>query len=352
MQRQTKMSRFGQPSAAMRGFTIVEFMVSIALSMFIVIATTYVYLGSRETQRTLFEKSQAFESARYTLDVIGRDIENAAFYPAIRATTSSSEASSVIVDTYANPLNAGAPAAYDAGVFGCQNGRFDPSPSVQACAAQSTGIDADTLVVNYFTNDASGLDVGSRADCLRQDSANNLAINGTANLPSGATATMRRNVSHVATSGGAGYSNNPALLPQRPLFASNAYSLNTTVMQVEGQTINTFSLACNGSGVSTANAAYQPMISGIDELRFYYLVGPNTASQFKRANAVAASEWATVTAVRVCLLARSLQAARLQGSTAYTIADCDGTSKTFTDGIERRIFSQVFALKNKLQETF
>lgn len=325
----------------MGGFTIIEFMVAIALSMVIIIATTYVYLGSRETQRTLFEKSQAFESARYTLDVIGRDIENAAFYPAIRATTTSTEASNVIIDSYTNPLNASAPAAYDAGVFGCQSARFDPTATVRACATQIAGVDADTLVVNYYTSDASGLDVGGRADCLRQDSANNNAING-------ANTNMRRNAGHVTATS----ANRPFLPPQRPLFVSNAYSLNPVVMQVEGQTINTFSLACNGSGVAISDTTYQPMISGIDQLRFYYLVGPSTGSQFKRADTVASSEWGTVTSVRVCVFARSLQPARLQGSNSYTIADCDGTNRTFADGVERRVFSQVFALKNKLQETY
>jgi hypothetical protein len=44
-----------------------------------------------------------------------------------------------------------------------------------------------------------------------------------------------------------------------------------------------------------------------------------------------------------------MQAAKLQGSTSYTIQDCDGVNTSFTDGVERRIFSQVFAMKNHSQ---
>lgn len=319
------------------GFTLVEFIVSIALSMVIVIGASYVYLSTRETQRTLQEKAFAFESARFALDAIGRDIENAGFYPEIRSQTGTAMPNSLLVEDYANPITVSPPIAYGTPVFGCQATRYLPLAATQACGAHiSNTVDADGLVVNYYTNDALGLDIGNRADCLRQDSAND---------PNNVT---RRHVNHVTPSTAA----NTFLLPVRPLFVSNLYSLQPIAMNIEGQTINTFSLGCNGNGKSTADNTYQPMISGIDQLRFYFLVSSSGSSRFRRANDVATTDWANVAAVRVCLLARSLQAARLQGSTSYSITDCDGTNTAFTDGIARRVFSQVFTLKNKMNATF
>lgn len=122
-------------------------------------------------------------------------------------------------------------------------------------------------------------------------------------------------------------------------------------MKVEGRDINTFSLACNGNGVNGATNSYYPMVAGIDQLRFYYLVraSDTASSKFQRADAVAAADWPNVVSVRVCLIARSLQAAKLQGTAAYTLKDCDGAYTSFTDGVERRVFTQVFALKNHSQ---
>jgi len=317
-------------------------MVSIALSMVIVIAASYVYLSTRETQRTLQEKAYAFESARFALDAIGRDIENAGFYPEIRSQTGTAMPNSLLVEDYANPVTVSPSIAYETPVFGCQATRYLPLAATQACGVHSSNtVDADGLVVNYYTNDALGLDIGSRADCLRQDSAND---------PNNAA---RRNPNYLATA----TARKAFLLPLRPLFVSNKYTLqptNTskTSMVIEGQTITTFSLGCNGNGKSTADNIYQPMVSGIDQLRFYFLISSNGSSRFRRANDVATADWPNVTAVRVCLLARSLQSARLQGSASYSLADCDETNKSFTDGIARRVFSQVFTLKNKMNATF
>lgn len=321
-----------RPSKAQAvGFSLVELLVALAISMVIVIGTTYVYLGTRETQRALFEKAFATETAHYALDVIGRDIENAGFYPSIRAVSPAGAASglaattNVAIESYANPITTSPPVAYNTPVFGCQANTY--KPTIPGCAAHTGTVDADTLVLNSYSNDASGLDIGNRADCLRQDSAND-PINAT-----------RKN-------------STVALTPLQPLFVSNRYTLQATTMQVEGQSINTFSLACNGNGVSSASNSYYPMVAGIDQLRFSYLVRASEASssQFQRADAVtAAAAWPNVVAVRVCLLARSLQAAKLKGSAAYTIKDCDDTDRTFADGLERRVFSQVFALKNHIQ---
>lgn len=323
-------------SRAQHGFSLVELLVALALSMVIVIATTYVYLATRETQRTLFEKSYATETARFVLDTLGRDIEIAGFYPSIRVGSGAAVvAAEVSIQAYTNPITATPPAAFNAAIFGCQGKRYLPATNV--CGAQPTSVDADTLVVNYYSNDAAGLDIGNRADCLRQDSANDATIN-----------ISRRNAGHTSATS----ADRPFLLPISPLFVTNKYTLSSTAdIEVEDAAISTFSLACHGNGAMTTvpNYNYYPIIAGIDQLRFYYLQRASgmATSQFQRADGV--TDWTNVVAVRVCLMARSLQAARLQGSTSYTLADCDGTDHSYTDGLERRVVSQTFALKNQSQ---
>lgn len=326
------MTRFKNPSAAhfkdaQLGFSLVELLVSLAISMVVVTGAAYVYLNTSQTQRVLFEKALATETAHFAMDVLGRDIENAGFYPSFRVEgTVPAEVAAVSLGAYVSPDSTGTIAAYDAPVFGCMEQAYKPAGTAPACAAHTGVVDADTLVLNSFSNDAYGLDIGNRADCLRQDSANDPINN------------LRKNTT-------------VALTPISPLFVSNRYTLTPVAMQVEGQNINTFSLACNGNGKSSSDNIYQPMVAGIDQLRFYYLIraSDSTTSKFQRANAVVAADWPNVVSIRVCLLARSMQSVKLQGSTSYSIKDCDGVDRAFTDGIERRIFTQVFALKNQSQ---
>lgn len=334
------------------GFTLIELMISIVISMTIVIAASYFYLNSRETQRALSEKASLFENARFVMDVLGRDIENAGFYPTIRVNTGAGSISEIEAQQYQPPATTSA-APFQNAVFGCAGVPFQPTTST--CGSTST-TNADTLVINYYTNDASGLDVGQRSDCLRSDVALD-PVN-----------VSKRNANYTAT----GVADRPFLAPIAPLFVSNRYSLVTTSgVSIEGNNIaaNTlFSFSCNGNGTSTATNGYQPLTAGINQLVFsYYLPALmpatststgqylNAASMQTLASATTdpnANPWKLTTAIKVCILARSIEAVRLQGSAAYTMVDCNGTTRTFTDGIERRTFTQVFALKNKLNEIY
>lgn len=350
-------------SSSMRGFTLVEFLVAMAIGMVVVIAASYVYLATRDSQRTLTEKSAMFENARFAMETIGRDIENAGFYPALRidpanlppasAPSGASGPQEIYVDGYTNPCldrngasNAlcafAAPPAFTAPVFGCAGQRFERSGTgagtSYGCVAHPASTPADTVVVSYYTNDAEGLDVGQRADCQRQDAANS-PINA-----------LRKTATHAALP--ASSASGPFMLPDRPFFVTNAYTLQSTTLQQEGRTVNTFSLACNGSGNddnASAVNVYQPMVQGIDQLRFTYLVR-SAASTARYLATSSVTNWSSVVGVRVCLMARSLENVRLQSTTTYTLTDCDGTSRSFSDGAERRVYTQIFALKNALNQ--
>ena len=142
------------------GFTLVELMVSITISLVLVLAATAMYLATRESQRNIDQASAANEAGGYTLRTIGRELMNAAFYPAVRT---ESVAQANVLTSYTNPTTV---AAYNVGVFGCEGAKFDPGTG--ACGATVAGA-PDSLVVSYFTNDAFGTSVGQRADCTGND---------------------------------------------------------------------------------------------------------------------------------------------------------------------------------------
>jgi type IV pilus assembly protein PilW len=302
--------------------TLIELLISTAISLVIITAAGYVYLSSRDTQRTLSDKAMAFENAKFAIDTITRNLENAGFYPAEYSNSSTDNAVNIV--GYANPVTASPPTAYNAGVFGCQKQRLG---SNLTCTNHSSSTeDADGLVINYYIKDKFGdsegknlnLDTGNRSDCLRQD-----AENDPINIAAG---------------------------KDKPTFVSNRYTLTSADMKIEGTTVNTFNLSCWGNG--NTQYAYQPMVVGFEQLRFTYLLDNTATAQYVSANAIAADQWASVRAVRICLMARSLQPVRLQGSKAYALTDCDGSSQNFSDGVDRQVFTQVVALKNQLTQSF
>ena len=65
-----------------RGLTLIELMVAMAISLIIVVAAAYVYLASRESQRAIDRSSNSRETGAFIIQMLGRDIMNAGFYPA------------------------------------------------------------------------------------------------------------------------------------------------------------------------------------------------------------------------------------------------------------------------------
>jgi type IV pilus assembly protein PilW len=334
------MSHISSSRRLSSGFSLVELLVAVAINLVVVVAAAYLYLGTRESQRTLTERSSMFENGSYALEMLGREIENAGFYPTI-GNEGATKAN--VVPEYGNPV-AGTPAAFNAGIFGCNDSLFQPSTSTCVTHTATPVPPADAIVINYFTNDSLSLDVGQRADCQHRavdaDAAN--AVRAGAS-----TATTGRK-------------------PTMPLFISNRYTLVPTTVNIEGQTISTFSLACNGNGVNPQVDTYQPIVTGIEQMRFRYGAMSDQStlqpSQFLAPADVTAlltipvgtgsrGAWGRVVAVRACLLVRSMQPARLS-RTSYTLTDCNGTSQTYSDGVERKVFTQIFAVKNMLTFTY
>lgn len=359
-----------------RGTTLIELMISIAITMFIVAAAAYVYLGTRESQSAIERMSASNETGAFALQQVGRDIMNAGFYPATMPPTAGQFATMRRADSY--PPATGIPvrttdwiaphSIYLAPIFGCEGARF--SHVTATCGATVAGA-PDSIVLNYFTNESVnfGATVGQRRDCTGADVAPETIADGD---PSNA-------VRKLNTSGGGlppWTSVDPDLPPQSPLFVSNFYNLNATVMVIDGQTINTQSLACGGNGSSrfgiTNPAAYQPLLAGIDDLQFTYGVfgSDNTRApdRFYTATEVSAlptinvhgtdmSPWNRVVAVRVCIMSRTLG-----GNTK--IADKAGELRTYLNCADQSVTQaasdtaihkrhvQVFAVRNRLNQGF
>jgi Tfp pilus assembly protein PilW len=278
-------------------------------------AAAAAYLSISESQRSLTEKSYAAESARFAMETLGREIQNASFYPVNEVTpiTTATPQSALPIGSFATGAEsnlATSPEHLRSPVFGCSSKKIDATKTTSVCVAHtsaSPAVDADTLVASYYTDDDFGKDRGNNTDCARATPAAVAGSNG------------------------------------KLFFISNSYTLTPVTLKLEGNTIKTFGLACAGSASPVNN--YVPLITGIEQLRLSYLVQGETTAQFKSANSVLANEWSKVIAVKVCLVARSLQNVRLQAG-SYSFKDCADATQTFATGIERKRYTQIFAVKN------
>ena len=380
-----KPQSLSHPIIRQRGLTMVELLVALAISLVLVLAATYVYLATRQSDRALERSSDAQETGVYVLQLLGREIANAGFYPATRAPivgNASDPADKDItqvgmIDTYpplehsphrpTDWMNAAAgwpPVAFQTGIFGCDDASFDTAASVCGTTAGGTG---DTIVINSFTSDTTGGatgTVGSRFDCTNSNVDKDV---------NGGTAQRKMNtggspplVPHTVE--------DPNLPPQSPLFVSNRYAMRPVKIAMDRSDIATYSLSCSGNGNArhgvTVTTAYQPIVSGLADLQFSYGVYADdktlVPSRFYTATEVGAlpavlvngqslTGWQRVTAVRACVLTQTLGGGtRLadKAGAARTYRDCADTEKNQPTGSTITRYTQVFGLRNALKQTF
>ncbi len=326
-----------------KGFSLIELMVSFAISLVLVIGAFYLYSGTRNSQQALDQATGANDVGMYLLRLVGRDIGNAGFYPSISAEA----ALPYVVNGYTNITSE---AAYDQGIFGCEGALFNVSTG--DCATPVPGA-PDTLVVAYFTNDAYNGQAGHRVDCEGADVSGALVNTG------------RQGSGTVSKS------------PQLPLFVANHYTVDdgstldtTTTMQIDGRTVTTRSLRCKGLVSDPTTNVYTPVMAGLDDFQVTYGVAGTPASsmagapiQFVNADAVnglgsltvdgvTQSPWRRVVAVRVCMVARTFEAGGAAASTPQSWQDCSDVTQPGDDQSVRKTFSQVFSVRNHLNATY
>ena len=321
-----------------QGVTLVELMVALTIGLVLALAASTLYLATQETARSTRSFSDINETGKFALDTIGRELEKAGFYPAeFETANTGAAASEKQAGQYVNIKNpgTGASVVFGQGIFGCTGARFDPS--IPGCAAKNAAEPSDSVVINYFVTSefGTGAVIGNSNDCNRRPASGDLAN---------------------ATRSTAGM----------PMLVSNRFGLvATTLTQPDGRTAATHVLGCNANGHTGTAAAdtdstYQPLLQGIDDMVIDYGVyNPGAPSQspsrFYKADDFAtlgATAWQRVTAVRVCLIVRSLENARLEDKpgSARAKPSCRGgtTALPASDHYLYKRFEQVFAVRNNL----
>jgi len=324
-----------QPRRHQHGLTMIELLVSLVISLVLALAAAAAYLGTRATATATANMATLNETGKLALDMIGRDLQMAGFYPAIIST---SAATSNLIGGFSNTKNTGV-AAYNYGLFGCDGAMFNPTTG--ACGA-TVATAPDSVVINYFAMpelDASTF--GSGFDCLRQ--AVSLDPNNAAQIADG-----------------------------RPRYVSNRFGLVATTYTAPGagnttRTVNTKSLGCNGNGKAAEDTVYQSIFEGIEDMVIRYGVAAGATSLSPETYHTAAevtalpkvgdlTAWQRVTAVRVCLLTRTQENSRTEDKAGAlrTYANCRGANVTYaaSDRTVYKKYERVFAIRNNLTGTY
>jgi hypothetical protein len=298
-----------------RGFTLIELLVTMLLSSGIILIVSNLYLSIFTSQRTQFEKSAMYENANTALNTIGKNIELAGYYPLNFAIDRSGnvnvlgEYNKIALDKTTKNTDL---LVYRYPIIGCTAQYWDAGTGI--CNNQPTAVDSDSIAINYFTDDAffntaGGIDMGIAANCAR--------------VPPDAYV----NISNTQV-----------------FLVSNRFSLvQTTRAVVEQGSLSMNNLACEVKQSDGGTTGYQALVEGIDQLRFYYLESTSLSTKFVRSSNV--TDWSNVIAVKVCLVARSMLKTK-GAEAAYSSKNCDGNAVTYSDGISRETFSQIFSVKN------
>jgi type IV pilus assembly protein PilW len=370
------------------GFSLIELLIAMTITLVMVIAASLVYLSVRETESAQSKASDSIETGTFALQLIGRDLAQAGAYPIVMPPTTMYFPQGRWLETYppTNWITELPTGAYQSAVFGCDGGKFnstkgtcDPTSAISPYRSAP-----DSIVINYFSTEARNAPVGNRKDCTGADTAPSTTpakVNDPVN-------NVRRlnSVPNVTVTPPVATSEDFDLPPQLPLFISNRYGLNDVQTEVSKQNISTLSLACNGNGSngSTPGAGttntYQPIIVGVEDMQITYgvfAIDPAASSlsltpvRFIKASEVAALgtqtyeyktylPWDRVSAVRICFMTRTLgDNVRIKDGVGKdeqrTYLDCtDDVPQKYalSDTSIRKRHVQVFPLRNHLTQVY
>lgn len=329
---------------AQRGVTLVELMISLVIGLLVLGGVTYVFFASRTTYTYNETLSRIQENGRIALDSLNFDIRMA-------------------------------------GYFGC--GKADLIPiNVIANTPPVTKIDGGTGIMGYTYGDAQAgfVDFGvlkgvANSDVVVVRRASNVLVNLLPNYdPVNANIHIDRNpdgfkandvllitdcsIGDLFRAGNVSQESKPnsqvtvthASNANTPNRLSKAYSSDAQLMrflEIAYFVRETSRKTRGGKSIVSlfrrVNGADQEIVDGVEDLRaFYSTDGVN----FRPKESVGVAEWRDVVAVRVHLLL-STQEPTLTEAQKYRFAD--DAEKSGADKVMRHEFTQVIALRNRLQ---
>jgi type IV pilus assembly protein PilW len=288
-----------------RGFTLVELMITLVLSLLVTYGMAQVLISSNQNSSSSDGISQAQETARFTMMFLGRRIRNTGINSSTDSTITSQSAMGCDVVN----LNANNACSFNTDA-GATEANIIVAPGVLSgdrLALSWIPPSEDVTYPEYAPGDPTPTFPSITTDCT-----------------------------------GAGFLG----------FAPDTMIINTFWVSFDPDS-GTNSLFCQGrlfdiaTQTVTETGAAQAIANGVEAIQFLYGEATNVASDdvtgYVNANEV--NDWNRVFAIRVTVMTRSLGDITNSVSTKqYVMLDSD--IYTFTDAINRQVFSSTFFIRN------
>ncbi|WP_269619505.1 PilW family protein [Zhongshania sp. BJYM1] len=341
-----------------RGFGLVELMISVTLGLFLSTAVIQVFLATNSSSKVQDSLAQIQENARFAMRFIGKEIRMAGYMGC-------SSIGNINVNVIAVPANtvdfslATALVGEDDVAAGNALGAIVGSDILHIKKASENDINVtgnmNTVNANLqIENNSLGFVTGDYvmvSDCLNADVfriVNNPGNNGNGNA---ATTLTHSNGQ------GLNSSNNLSKLYQTDAevfsFESVDYFVRDTGRDTAGgRPINALYMRRLIAGSGGAISAATELVEGVENMQLTYGVdtnGDRAVDEYQSGAAVA--DWTDVLSVRISLqmVASEENIVGKTGSeSAQSIIDVNGNVVANTDGRFRQIFTNVFAIRNKL----
>jgi len=318
------------------GFTLVEIMVGLVLSLIIMFALSVLFVNNSRTRTQIDDSTQQIENGRYALDVLRDDLHLAGFYgeivPQQGYVTASATTPSTCATTIANLQFNLSPLQWPVPVFGVAGG--DATPACVTSPGRKAG--TDILVVRRTKTVATPI---ASLDASR------IYVQA-----SGCGDELKQHKDFARDTGA-----NPGTFALRKKGCANAadvYEFETRVYYVSDEQLPTLRVLTL-SGTASSN---EPIVEGIEDMRVEYGRDTGTdgsADEYRKclsvgvgADPCTSAQWANMVAARIYLLARNVNPTSGYSDTKTYAMGTGVNVGPFNDQYKRHLYSTVIRLMN------
>lgn len=337
-----------------RGMTLIELMVAMLLGLLLMAMVIQVYISGRQTQKLQAALASRQETVRFSTLMLRRDVERAGY----RGCNSRDSALHDTLNPNTNYLY-----QFQNFVYGAEASAPGVSPPTWSPALNAviTGVvpATDVLTLRYakdtniyvrelMPDSSSSIKINLDADLSKIDNGDNIPLL----IANCAASTVFQSTGFSPSSGTLTHNTgNEPPVGNATKDLGEAYTVGAKIMLMESVS---YFLRESADGTGPAlfrqvdDGAAEELVKGVESLQFQYGVDTDADDRPDNyVNADAVADWATVVAVRVALLAASLDGASAEAD-PRTFTLLDRVVGPFSDRRLRQVQTQTIGLRNAL----
>ena len=342
-----------------RGISLVEVLVALVISLFLLTGIVQVYVANKSSYAFSSSISRIQENGRFSLETMAQDLRMAGFFGCAVFDVEDDAAMDAIVNNLDTAGTGYDPSIHDFLdkdlVEGTENDGLNGSDSItmrgavpgQATVNTPYAVNKSANIFVSQPNDLKADDIIMISNCRGADIFQ--VTNATTSTSSNKTAVV-----HNTGTGDPGNYNPDSCIGASAHCLSQAYGADASVFKLQAIT---YSIAVGESGEPalwrSANGVNLELIEGIEQMQLLYGVDTTDddfPNQYMTSTEVIASafDWYDVISIRLMLLVRSGSDSIVEAPQVITY---NGATTTAADNRLRQVFTTTIALRNRIGST-